>query len=190
VFANYNWYKFFVFYIIRRNLMQEELEVEVGLLLVKQNYKLVVAESCTGGLVSHRITNVPGSSDYFIGGVCAYAYEAKRSLLGVKPKTLKKFGAVSKETVLEMSTGVRKLFSGEIPFETLISISISGIAGPGGGLPGKPVGLVWLSISSDKGTWAFEKVFDGNRTQIKEQSSDYALEILINYLRGNHALEE
>jgi PncC family amidohydrolase len=170
--------------------MQEELEVEVGPSLVKQNYNLVVAESCTGGLVSHRITNVPGSSDYYIGGVCAYAYEAKRSLLGVKPKTLKKFGAVSRETVLEMSTGVRKLFSKEIPFENLIGISISGIAGPGGGLPGKPVGLVWISLSSEKGTWAWQKVFCGSRTQIKEQSSDYALKILLDFLGGNLPPEE
>lgn len=170
--------------------MQEELEVEIGPLLVKQNYKLVVAESCTGGLVSHRITNVPGSSDYYIGGVCAYAYEAKRSLLGVKPKTLEKFGAVSRETVLEMSTGARKLFSKEIPFENLIGLSISGIAGPGGGLPGKPVGLVWMSLSSDKGTWAWQKVFKGNRIQIKEQSSDYVLLLLLQYLSENLPPEE
>ncbi len=170
--------------------MQEKLEVEIGSLLVKGNYKLVVAESCTGGLVSHRITNVPGSSDYYIGGVCAYAYEAKQSLLGVKLKTLKKFGAVSKETVLEMSAGVRKLFSKGNPFEKLIGISISGIAGPGGGLPGKPIGLVWISLSSDKGTWAWQKVFDGNRIQIKEQSSDYALELLLHYLSGNLLLEK
>lgn len=170
--------------------MQEELEVEVGPLLLKGNYRLVVAESCTGGLVSHRITNVAGSSEYYIGGVCAYAYEAKRSLLGVKRKTLKKYGAVSRETVLEMSTGVRKLFSMEIPFESLIGISISGIAGPGGGLPGKPVGLVWMSLSTDKGTWAWQKLFKGNRIQIKEQSSDYVLLLLLQYLNGSLSLQE
>ncbi|MBE0685197.1 MAG: CinA family protein [Anaerolineaceae bacterium] len=170
--------------------MQEELEVEVGPLLLKGNYKLVVAESCTGGLVSHRITNVAGSSEYYIGGVCAYAYEAKRSLLGVKPKILKKYGAVSRETVLEMSTGVRKLFSKEIPIESLVGISISGIAGPGGGLPGKPVGLVWISLSSEKGAWAWQNVFDGDRIQIKEQSSDFALFVLLQYLSGNLFPEE
>lgn len=170
--------------------MQEKLEEDVGPLLLKGNYKLVVAESCTGGLVSHRITNVAGSSEYYIGGVCAYAYEAKRSLLGVKPKTLKKFGAVSRETVLEMSTGVRKLFSNESDFEKLLGISISGIAGPGGGLPGKPVGLVWISLSSDKGTWAWHKMFDGNRLQIKEQASDYALALLLDFLSGKLLSEE
>ena len=170
--------------------MQENLEVEIGQLMLKGNYKLVVAESCTGGLVSHRITNVAGSSEYYIGGVCAYAYEAKRSLLGVKPKTLKKYGAVSRETVLEMSIGARKLFTKEIPFENLIGLSISGIAGPGGGLPGKPVGLVWMSLSSDKGTWAWQKVFKGNRIQIKEQSSDYVLLLLLQYLSENLPPEE
>lgn len=170
--------------------MQEKLEVEVGSLLHKGNYKLVIAESCTGGLVSHRITNVAGSSEYYIGGVCAYAYEAKRSLLSVKPKTLKNYGAVSRETVLEMSSGVRKLFSKEIPIESLIGISISGIAGPGGGLPGKPVGLVWISLSSEQGSWAWQKVFEGNRIQVKEQSSDYALFILLQYLSGNLLSEE
>ena len=170
--------------------MQENLEVEIGQLMLNGNYKLVVAESCTGGLVSHRITNVAGSSEYYIGGVCAYAYEAKRSLLGVKPKTLKKYGAVSRETVLEMSIGARKLFSKEIPFENLIGLSISGIAGPGGGLPGKPVGLVWMSLSSDKGTWAWQKVFKGNRIQIKEQSSDYVLLLLLQYLSENLPPEE
>ena len=102
-------------------------------------YKLVVAESCTGGLISHRITNVPGSSDYYVGGICAYAYEAKRTLLEVKPETLEEFGAVSKETVMEMSFGVRRLFSKEVPFEKWVGISVSGIAGPGGGMPNKPV---------------------------------------------------
>ncbi len=165
--------------------MQELLEVEIGPLLVNRHCKLVVAESCTGGLISHRITNVAGSSEYYIGGVCAYAYEAKRSLLGVKAETLEKYGAVSRETVIEMSIGVRKLFSQEIPLENLIGISISGIAGPGGGLPGKPVGLVWISLSSEKGTWAWQKVFDGDRIMNKELSSDYALTLLLHFLNEN-----
>lgn len=170
--------------------MQETLEVEIGPLLVDGHYKLVVAESCTGGLISHRITNVSGSSEYYVGGVCAYAYEAKRALLGVKAETLEKFGAVSRETVLEMSLGVRKLFSNDTPFEELIGISISGIAGPGGGLPDKPVGLVWVSLSTEKGTWAWQKVFDGDRIQNKELSSDFALARLLEYLKGNHQFEK
>jgi PncC family amidohydrolase len=170
--------------------MQDELEKEIATLLVNSHYKLVVAESCTGGLISHRITNIAGSSEYYVGGVCAYAYEAKRSLLGVKAKTLEKYGAVSRETVLEMSMGVRKLFSEEIPYENLIGLSVSGIAGPGGGLPGKPVGLVWISLSYEKGTWAWQKIFDGDRIQNKELSSDYALALLLQLLSGNFKSEK
>ncbi|HSM23775.1 MAG TPA: CinA family protein [Anaerolineaceae bacterium] len=165
--------------------MEEYLEVKIGPLLKELDYKLVVAESCTGGLISHRITNIPGSSEYYIGGVCAYAYEAKRSLLGVNPNTLNKFGAVSKQTVLEMAIGARRLFSEEVDFEKLIGISISGIAGPGGGMPNKPVGLVWVGLSTIDGDWARKKTFDGNRIQNKESSSDFALSILLEYLEGN-----
>jgi PncC family amidohydrolase len=164
--------------------MQENLEVDIGAKLLSKGYKLVVAESCTGGLISHRITNVSGSSEYYLGGICAYAYEAKRSLLGVKPETLINFGAVSRETVLEMSEGVRTLFSKETPREEIIGISVSGIAGPGGGMPGKPVGLVWVSLSSNQGTWAWKKIFDGTRIQNKEYSSDFVLEVLLNFLKG------
>jgi PncC family amidohydrolase len=162
--------------------MEKSLEEKIGPLLNKYGFKLVVAESCTGGLISDRITNVPGSSEYYLGGVCAYAYEAKRSILGVKPETLEKFGAVSQETVLEMSYGVRKLFSKEVPIEKLVGISVSGIAGPGGGMPNKPVGLVWVSLSSIDGDWAWHRIFDGNRIQNKKYSSDFALSSLLDYL--------
>ncbi len=170
--------------------MQENLEVEIGKQLISNQYKLVVAESCTGGLISHRITNVSGSSEYYLGGICAYAYEAKRTLLGVKPETLINFGAVSRETVVEMSNGVRTLFSKETPREQIIGISVSGIAGPGGGMPGKPVGLVWISLSSNAGTWAWKKIFDGTRIQNKEYSSDFALVALLKFLNGAIIAEE
>ncbi len=162
--------------------MREDLEEKIGPLLNKFGYKLVVAESCTGGLISDRITNIPGSSEYYLGGVCAYAYEAKRTILGVKPETLEKYGAVSEETVLEMSLGVRKLFSKEVDLEKLVGISVSGIAGPGGGIPKKPVGLVWVSLSTHNGNWAWNNIFDGNRIQNKEYSSDFALSSLYSYL--------
>ena len=109
--------------------------------------KLAAAESCTGGLVSHRITNVSGSSEYFPGGVVAYSYEAKASLLGVSWDTLNTFGAVSRETVLEMARGARKLFDADI------GISVSGIAGPTGAMPGKPVGTTWFGLSTSSGEW-------------------------------------
>ena len=110
----------------------EPLEVLAGKLLRQRCWQLAVAESCTGGLVGHLLTNVPGSSDYFLGGVISYANEAKLSLLGVHLETLETFGAVSRQTVLEMAGGVRHLLSADV------GLSVSGIAGPGGGTPVNP----------------------------------------------------
>src|SRR5664280_2085315 len=118
--------------------MEQTIETRIGKILRQSKLKLAVAESCTGGLIGHRITNVPGSSEYFTGGVIAYAYEAKVSLLGVSWDTLQTYGAVSRETVLEMAAGAR------LSLEADIALSVSGIAGPGGGLPNKPVGTVWI----------------------------------------------
>ena len=114
--------------------MTDSLEMQIGELLRKHRLKLATAESCTGGLIASRITDVPGSSDYFVGGVAAYAYEAKVGLLRVSWDTLQTYGAVSRETVLEMARGAREILQADI------AISVSGIAGPGGGLPDKPVG--------------------------------------------------
>jgi len=126
-------------------------EIQVGELLRQKGLKLVLAESCTGGLVGNLITNIAGSSDYYLGSVTAYAYEAKEALLGVKHETLLQYGAVSRPTVLEMAAGVRHSLAGDIPLETIIGVSISGIAGPGGGLPEKPVGTVWFGMSTARG---------------------------------------
>lgn len=169
--------------------MNQSLEYEIRDPLTERNLYLVSAESCTGGLLSHLITNVPGSSAYYVGGVSTYAYEAKRGLLKVKPETLETYGAVSGETVVEMAKGVRVLFSGEIPLEQMIGISISGIAGPGGGMPGKPVGLVWFGLSTPAGTWAWKKIWDGDRIRNKELSADFALLLIKNYL-SNHLQKE
>ena len=122
------------------------LELLVGKLLLKKGLKLAVAESCTGGLIGHRITNIPGSSDYYLGSVTAYAYEVKQRLLGVKQETLTEYGAVSRETVIEMARGIRACLNADFPMECTVGISVSGIAGPGGSTPGKPVGLVWVGI--------------------------------------------
>lgn len=118
------------------------LEEAVGTLLKEKGLTLSTAESCTGGFLAHKITKIPGCSAYYKGSVIAYAYEAKQQQLGVKKETLKKYGAVSEETVKEMVSGVIKTL------ETDIGISISGIAGPGGGTPDKPVGTVWLAIGN------------------------------------------
>jgi nicotinamide-nucleotide amidase len=142
---------------------------------------LATAESCTGGLVSDRITNVSGSSEYFPGGIVAYSYEAKASLLGVSWDTLNAHGAVSEETVLEMARGACKLFN------TDIGISVSGIAGPTGGLPEKPVGTTWFGLATSTGTWARHFVWDGDRMQNKHYSSEAALQFVVDYLEGKLA---
>lgn len=158
--------------------MQMPYESELGTLLRVRGLKLALAESCTGGLISDRITDVPGSSEYFVGGVVAYAYEAKVALLGVSWDTLKAYGAVSRETVLEMARGARKAFSADL------AISVSGIAGPGGGLSGKPVGTTWIGLCAAEGEWARKFVWDGDRRANKEYSVQAALKFALDYLQG------
>jgi PncC family amidohydrolase len=156
--------------------LSDVLEVQLGELLHQRGLKLAVAESCTGGLIGHRITNVPGSSDYYLGSVTAYAYEAKERLLGVKHDTLIQHGAVSEEIALEMASGVRQVFGADI------SAAVTGIAGPGGGMPNKPVGLVWIGVSTPDGDWAFRYLFNGDRLKIKKDAADQALILLVKYL--------
>jgi len=154
------------------------LEFEIGKLLQQKRYKLSLAESCTGGLLGYRVTNVPGSSEYFVGGVVAYSYEVKANTLGVSWDTLNGFGAVSGETVLEMARGVKKLLDADI------AVSVSGIAGPGGGTPEKPVGTTWIGLVTPDGEWSREFHFDGNREQNKTSSADAAFQMLLGYLQG------
>lgn len=154
------------------------IESKVGDLLRARGLKLATAESCTGGLVADRITNVPGSSEYFRGGIVAYAYEAKVALLKVSWDTLRAYGAVSKETVIEMARGARVALGADI------AISVSGIAGPGGGMPDKPVGTTWIGLSTTDGDWARKHIWDGDRLQNKAYSADGALELLMDYLEG------
>lgn len=163
--------------------MEKLIEEQIGELLRERGLKLATAESCTGGLVGDRITNIPGSSDYYIGGVVSYAYEAKVALLGVSWDTLQTFGAVSRETVLEMARGVRKALSADI------AVSVSGIAGPGGGLPDKPVGTTWIGLSSQDGDWARAFCFDGDRETNKASSADAAFQFVLDYLNGSGALD-
>ncbi len=156
----------------------DSLERIAGRLLLEQGLKLVVAESCTGGLIGHRITNIAGSSAYYLGSVTAYAYEAKAALLGVSWETLNTFGAVSRETVLEMASGIRRVLQADI------GLSVSGIAGPGGGTEDKPVGTTWIGLSTPEGDWAQHYLWDGDRLQNKAYSADAALRFLIAYLEG------
>ena len=154
------------------------LESRLGEILRERKLTLATAESCTGGLVGHRLTNVPGSSDYYLGGVIAYAYSAKVRQLGVKWGTLEAHGAVSPETVIEMAEGVRAAFEADI------GVSISGVAGPSGGTPEKPVGLVWFGLSVLGDTWTREKRFTGDRLAIKERAAEAALGFVTDYLEG------
>jgi PncC family amidohydrolase len=156
--------------------MSDNLEQTLGPLLRQRGLKLATAESCTGGLVADHITDIPGSSDYFVGGVVAYAYEAKVALLHVSWDTLRLHGAVSRETVIEMARGVRTALGADI------GLSVSGIAGPAGGLPEKPVGTTWIGISARDGDWARKFVWDGDRRLNKEYSAKAALQFVLDYL--------
>ena len=120
---------------------EDPLEVVIGNTLKEKNLNLSIAESCTGGYLSHLITSVPGSSAYFLGSIVPYDYQIKMRQLGVKPETLEKYGAVSEPTIIEMANIVRAKFN------TDIGVATSGIAGPGGATPDKPVGTVWIAYS-------------------------------------------
>lgn len=159
--------------------MSESLEAQVGLALRRRGLTLAVAESCTGGLIGHRLTNVPGSSDYFLGGIVAYAYEAKERLLGVHHQTLYEHGAVSRETCLEMARGARMALGADI------GIAVTGIAGPTGGLPDKPVGLTWIAISTRDEEQAEQHTWSGDRDENKRLSAEAALQMLLTTLIDN-----
>jgi PncC family amidohydrolase len=159
--------------------MVDEPETTIGTILRQHGLKLATAESCSGGLLADHITNVAGSSDYFIGGVVAYSYEAKVALLHVSWDTLRAHGAVSRETVVEMARGVRTALGADI------GISVSGIAGPGGGLPDKPVGTTWIGLSATDGDWSRKFVWKGDRRSNKEASAQAALQFALDYLHGN-----
>ena len=133
--------------------------------------KLAIAESCTGGLLGERITNIPGSSDVFVGGVIAYHNDVKRDAIGVSEEALLRYGAVSEEVATEMAAGVRARLAADV------AISITGVAGPGGGTPEKPVGLVWIALSAPE-TKARRFQLIGDRTEIRQRAAQAALEML------------
>ena len=156
------------------------LEVAVGELLSAQKRTLAIAESCTGGLITHRLTNVAGSSVYLIGAVVVYAYQAKVDLLGVSWETLNQSGAVSEETARAMARGVRARFS------STLGLAVTGIAGPGGGTPEKPVGLTYIALADASGEIVKRYVWSGDRVQNKEHSAQAALTLLKKYLQTRH----
>lgn len=155
---------------------EESLEKQLGRLLTDAGLTITTAESCTGGLISHRITNVSGSSSYFLGGVVAYSNEAKARILGVPRRALELYGAVSEQVAREMARGVRRLFRSDI------AVSATGIAGPTGGTPEKPVGLVYIALTAPDGEWCERHIWAGDRETNKRLTSETALHMAVRYL--------
>lgn len=151
---------------------EDSIERTVGKILKKKKLTISCAESCTGGLLTSKLTDIPGSSAYVMDAIVSYSDEAKHRLLGVKKETIKKSGAVSEQTACEMAAGIRKR-SG-----TDIGISTTGIAGPTGARAGKPVGLVWIGYSDRKTTFAKKFIFTKDRLRNKDVMSKMALEIV------------
>ena len=156
--------------------MADPLEVIVGQLLLQHKLTLALAESCTGGLVGHRITDVPGSSAYLLGGVIAYSNEIKERVLGVSRVTLEAHGAVSAATAVEMARGARRVL------QTDLAVSVTGIAGPGGGSADKPIGLTYIALAAAGAERVEKYVWDGDRAGNKWASSEAALQMLKDYL--------
>ncbi len=152
------------------------LEQEVGNLLRQKELTLGIVESATGGLISHLITNVPGSSDYYKGSVTAYSNEVKIKVVGVKEDTINRYGAVSPEVAEEMALGGRTILASDI------CLADTGIAGPTGATPGKPVGLFYIGLSHHSGTHSQKHNFHGNREQNKLSAAEAALGWLKEYL--------
>ncbi len=159
--------------------MDSFVETKIAKILSLKTLKVATAESCTGGLIGHRITNVAGSSQYYLGSIIAYADQVKNNLLAVKLETLEKLGAVSVECVTEMAEGVCSALKSDI------GLSVSGIAGPGGGTKEKPVGLVYFGLKTPDGLWTSKQNFDGDRISIKENAAEFALNYLLRYLTGD-----
>lgn len=147
-------------------------------LMVSKALRMSVAESCTGGLIASRITDVPGSSEYFEAGVVTYSNGSKTRFLGVPEDLIVARGAVSSEVAESMAQGVQRVTGADV------GLSVTGIAGPGGGTEDKPVGTVFIGLSWDGGSTVKESHFEGNRTEIRQQTSQAALQLVLDYLEG------
>jgi nicotinamide-nucleotide amidase len=155
------------------------MEKIIGDYLRERKFTLSVAESCTGGLISDRITDVSGSSDYFQGGIVTYSIQAKARYLGIPLSYIKKYGVVSPQVAKRMAEGVRKAF------HTTFGLSVTGVAGPMGGTPKTPVGTVFVGFSDGRVTLAMEEHFKGTRRKIKERAAERCLIILLDHLKEN-----
>lgn len=156
---------------------EQTIQEAIAAILQQQKSSVAVAESCTGGLVGDMLTSVPGSSEWFLGGVICYSNELKMLLCGVKAATLQRYGAVSRQTVSQMARGVRTLTGAGS------GVAISGIAGPGGGSESKPVGLVYVAVADRSRTAVERYIFNGSRQMVKMQAAMAALVLLLRQLR-------
>ena len=152
--------------------VEESLPACIGRILTKSGKTVSCAESCTGGTISQLFTSIPGSSAYFLGGVTSYANNVKQDVLGVPAEIISEYGAVSSECVAAMAEGVRRITGSDY------AVSTSGIAGPGGGSPEKPVGTVWVGVSSDSGTETFKVQYNGDRKRNIERFTAFTLDKL------------
>ena len=148
----------------------------VARLFIRKKWTLAIAESCTGGLITHSLTNIPGSSRYLRGGLIAYANDLKQRMLRVDPRTIRRHGAVSQETAIEMALGVRRLTRSHA------GLAVTGIAGPGGGTPTKPVGTVFIACSAGRHAYFKKFHFTGSRRSVKEKTRRAALAFLLECL--------
>lgn len=160
------------------------IQILLGRMLKEKHLSLSVAESCTGGNISRLITSVPGASGYYLGGVTSYANSVKENVLGVPEDVIARFGAVSSECVACMAEGVRKLTGSDV------SVATSGVAGPGGGTPEKPVGLVWIGVSSPRGTRTLPFYGGQDREHNVALFSRAALEALLEEVQALSAQSE
>jgi len=156
--------------------MTEPFAIAIGELLRAKHLKLALAESCTGGLIASHITDVAGSSEYFLGSIVAYAYEAKEGLLDVPHELLLEHGAVSEPIARALAKNARTKFSADV------AVGITGIMGPGGATPTKPLGLTYIALSAPDADWCRKLVFTGNRLENKASAAHAALEMLYDFL--------
>ncbi len=153
------------------------LEYRIYEIMKARRLTFAAAESCTGGLILHRLTNVPGSSEYVIGGVVVYSNEAKMKFVNVTPESLQQYGAVSEPVAREMAQGARAAFQVDV------AVSVTGIAGPGGATDTKPVGLTYIGLSAPNFDQVVRYVFTGDREANKQAASEAALKLIYDYLQ-------
>jgi nicotinamide-nucleotide amidase len=159
--------------------MEESIERLIGKILTDRGFTISVAESCTGGLIGSMITDVPGSSRYFLGGIIAYSNQSKMEILNVSSRTITEHGAVSNQTVREMAGGIKRLFNSHL------GLAVTGIAGPEGGSREKPVGTIFIGLAAEERIFTAGYRLHGTRGEIKQETARTALDYLRRYLNGD-----